>query len=64
MSVVASLDRARRGVVWYLKEFTGESRWDDYLERCARDGVVPMSRRDFERHRADHRETRVEGRCC
>ena len=64
MSVVASLDRARRGVVWYLKAFTGESHWDDYLERCARDGFVPMSRRDFERHRADHRETRVEGRCC
>ena len=38
MSVVASLGRARRGVVWYLKEFTGEARWDDYLERCARDG--------------------------
>jgi hypothetical protein len=64
MSVGASLGRAGRGVVWYLKEFTGEARWDDYLERCARDGVEPMSRRAFERHRADHRETQVEGRCC
>jgi len=64
MSVVESLGRARRGVVWYLKQATGESRWDDYLERCARDGVEPVSRRTFERHRADHRETRVEGRCC
>lgn len=64
MRVVEQLSRAGRGVRWYLKEFTGESRWDDYLARCERDGVEPMSRRDFERHRADHRETRVEGRCC
>ena len=27
MSVVATLDRARRGVVWYLKEFTGDTPW-------------------------------------
>jgi len=64
MSVVQSLDRARRGVLWYLKEFPGESRWDDYLARCRHDGVEAMSRRAFERHRADHRETRVESRCC
>jgi uncharacterized short protein YbdD (DUF466 family) len=64
MSLVESLGRARRGVVWYLKEFTGEARWDHYVEQCRREGVAPMSRRDFERHRADHREGRVEGRCC
>jgi uncharacterized short protein YbdD (DUF466 family) len=64
MSLLESLGRARRGVLWYLKEFTGESRWDDYVERCRREGVEPMSRRTFERHRADHREGRVEGRCC
>jgi hypothetical protein len=64
MSVVDSLARARRGVLWYLREFTGEARWDDYLARCAREGVEPVSRRAFERHRADHRETSVEGRCC
>ena len=59
-----SLGRARRGVVWYLKEFTGEARWDDYLERCARDGVDPTSRKAFERHRADHRERCAQSRCC
>ena len=64
MTVVEHLARARRGVLWYLREFTGEARWDDYLDRCARSGEQPMSRRDFERHRADHRETSVEGRCC
>ena len=64
MSVVESLGRAGRGVVWYLKHVSGESRWDDYLARCAAEGTEPMTRRAFERHRADHRETRVEGRCC
>ena len=64
MSVTESLSRAGRGVAWYLKQVSGESRWDDYLARCATDGTQPMTRRAFERHRADHREARVEGRCC
>jgi len=64
MSVIASLGNAGRGVVWYLKHVSGESRWDDYLARCSAEGVEPMSRRTFERHRADQREARVEGRCC
>jgi len=27
--MTATLGRAWRGVVWYLREFTGEARWDD-----------------------------------
>ena len=55
---------AGRGVRWYLREFTGEARWDDYLRRCAEHGHQPMSRREFERRRADERERHPVSRCC
>jgi Selenoprotein, putative len=55
---------ARRGIRWYLRQATGEAKWDEYLERCGRDGVEPMSRRDFERHRAQHKENTPMERCC
>ena len=41
-----------RGIGWYLKQATGEAKWDEYLERCRSDGVDQVSRRDFEWHRA------------
>ncbi len=47
-----------------VREFTGESKWDDYLADCTRRGVKPLSRKEFERHRADRKEHRTEGRCC
>ena len=56
--------RAGRGIRWYLKQVTGEAKWDEYLERCRREDVQPMSRRDFERHRTRHTETNPQARCC
>lgn len=56
--------RAHEGIVWYLKEVTGEAKWDEYLERCRSEGREPMSRRDFERHRAEHKERNPQTRCC
>ena len=56
--------RAGRGLRWYLRQVTGEAKWDEYLDRCAREDLDPMSRRDFERHRADHREANPQSRCC
>lgn len=47
-----------------LREATGEAEWDRYLDRCAAQGGTPMSRRTFERHRADHREQATRDRCC
>ena len=61
MSAVA---RALRGVHWYLKELTGEAAWDHYLVHCAEHGHTPMSRRAFERRRADEREANPVSRCC
>ena len=60
----SALVRAQRGVAWYLKQATGEAKWDEYVDRCAREGVEPMSRRDFERYRADHKEHNPQSRCC
>ena len=60
----AVLVRAVSGLRWYLRAISGESRWDDYLERCRRQGDEPMSRRAFERHRDEHRERAAQGRCC
>lgn len=56
--------RAWRGLRWYLKEVTGEARWDEYVARCAREGREPMTRRAFERHRAEQREHDPRARCC
>ncbi|WP_228942480.1 YbdD/YjiX family protein [Nocardioides sp. Leaf374] len=56
--------RALAGVRWYARELSGEGRWDAYLARCEREGTEPMSRRAFERHRDDHRESSTQGRCC
>ena len=53
-----------RAVRWYLKAVTGEAKWDEYLEGCRIDGVQPISRRDFERHRAEHDELSPRARCC
>jgi uncharacterized short protein YbdD (DUF466 family) len=56
--------RARRGLRWYLRQVTGEAKWDEYVDRCAREATPPMSRREFERHRAEHRESSTSQRCC
>jgi uncharacterized short protein YbdD (DUF466 family) len=59
-----TLLRVGRGLGWYLKQASGEAKWDEYLERCRRGGTEPMSRRAFERHRADHQERNPQSRCC
>ena len=61
---MSTVVRALRGVHWYLKELTGEASWDHYLEHCAEHGHTPMSRREFERQRADAAEANPISRCC
>lgn len=56
--------RVLRNVRWYLRELTGEARWDDYLQHCATSGHAPMNRREFERLRADEAERTPISRCC
>ena len=63
-AVRSATGRAWHGVRWYLREWSGEARWDDYLRHCAQHGHEPMSRREFERRRADERERTPVSRCC
>ena len=60
----AALVKAGLGIRWYLKAATGEAKWDEYLDRCRNEDAEPMSRRDFERHRAEHQENNPQPRCC
>jgi uncharacterized short protein YbdD (DUF466 family) len=56
--------RVGRGIRWYVRAVTGEAKWDEYLERARSEDFEPMSRRDFERHRAEHNEKSPRARCC
>jgi uncharacterized short protein YbdD (DUF466 family) len=55
-----------RGLRWYLRELTGETQYDRYLERHAREhgGAPPLSRREFERRRIAAADAKPGGRCC
>ncbi|WP_376707730.1 YbdD/YjiX family protein [Nocardioides alcanivorans] len=61
---MTALRRGLGRLRWYVRQFTGEAKWDDYLLRCAAAGTTPMSRREFERHRDQHRETSARSSCC
>ena len=54
------------GVRWYLREVSGESAYDRYVEHARREhpGEPVMTRRDFERRRQDAREHTTQARCC
>jgi uncharacterized short protein YbdD (DUF466 family) len=54
------------GVRWYLREVSGESAYDRYVDHMRKDhaGQPVMSRRDFERRRQDAREESPRARCC
>jgi hypothetical protein len=60
----AAVVRAGGGVRWYLRAWSGEDRWDAYLRQCAAHGHPPVSRREFERRRADALERTPASRCC
>ncbi|MGY1773084.1 YbdD/YjiX family protein [Blastococcus sp. SYSU D00813] len=62
--MTAALSRAWQGVRWYLREWSGEARWDAYLAHCREHGHAPMTRRQFERLRDDARERASVDRCC
>ena len=62
--MTAAVVRAWQGVRWYLREFTGEARWDRYLEHCSAHGHEPMTRREFERRRSDALEANPVTSCC
>ena len=54
------------GVRWYLREVSGETAYDRYVEHARRDHPAEpvMSRRDFERRRMKMRDENPKARCC
>jgi uncharacterized short protein YbdD (DUF466 family) len=55
-----------QGLRWYLRELSGKSQYDHYLERCQRlypDQPV-MTLPEFERWRAELAENQSNTRCC
>ena len=59
-----TLARAGRGIRWYLRQATGEAKWDQYVEDCRRHEHEPVSRREFERRRSEAKEGSARSRCC
>jgi uncharacterized short protein YbdD (DUF466 family) len=61
-----TVKEAFAGVRWYLREVSGESAYDRYVEHMRREhpDQPVMARREFERHRQDYREENPRARCC
>lgn len=66
MSAASAVARAYRGIRWYVREVTGESAYDRYLQNeCGgHPGKVHLDRRTFERRRQDLEDQRPQQRCC
>jgi len=60
------LRAAAGGIRWYLREISGESAYDRYVEHASLDhaDAVVVSRREFERGRQDRRDAEPPQRCC
>jgi uncharacterized short protein YbdD (DUF466 family) len=59
--------RNAAGLLWsYLREVSGETAYDQYVERHRRahPDVPALSRREFERRRSDARGHDPGSRCC
>jgi uncharacterized short protein YbdD (DUF466 family) len=61
-----TLKQAITGVRWYLREVSGESGYDRYVEHMRREhpDQPVMSRRDYERQRQRQRDENPRARCC
>ena len=57
---------ALSGIRWYLREVSGETGYERYVEHIRREhpDAIVMSRRDFERWRQDDRNDNPRARCC
>ena len=64
--MTTTIRRGARWLRWYLREVSGESAYDRYVEhtRAEHPDREVLSRRDFERQRMDDRDARPQSRCC
>jgi uncharacterized short protein YbdD (DUF466 family) len=61
-----TLRELTRGVGWYLREVSGETGYERYVEHVRREHpeAIVMSRREYERWRQDDRNDNPRARCC
>ena len=60
------LGGAARGFMGYLREVSGETAYDRYVDHRRREHPLDpvMSRREYERWRMDQRDANPSARCC
>lgn len=63
-SIRSALVQAGAALRWYVRQATGEGKWDAYVSHCVEHDEEPMARAEFERRRADWRERGAGARCC
>jgi uncharacterized short protein YbdD (DUF466 family) len=61
-----TLGTVAKGVLWYLREVSGEADYDRYAadSRARHPAAAMLSRREFERRRMKLREDGTHPRCC
>ena len=64
--IVATLSKAWRGVVWYMREISGEARYDHYLEHFAAEhpDERPLSEKEFLLAREAYDREHPNTSCC
>ena len=64
--LTAPLVKAWHGVVWYMREISGEAKYDHYLEHFIADhpGEQPMSAKAFMLAREDYDKHHPNTSCC
>jgi uncharacterized short protein YbdD (DUF466 family) len=65
-AALAAAGRAWRGLVWFARGVTGESKYDAYVahERAAHPDREPMSERDYWRCLYREQDANPGSRCC
>lgn len=60
------IQRCARGILWYLREVSGENRYAKYCEHFAREHPEgqPLSEREFIRAREEYDKLHPNTSCC
>ncbi|SHE52792.1 YbdD/YjiX family protein [Bifidobacterium merycicum] len=65
-AIAGRIRAAWRGIVWYMREISGEARYDHYLEHFAQEhpGEKPLSETEFLRAREEYDKHHPNTSCC
>ena len=65
-AIAGRIRAAWRGIVWYIREISGEARYDHYLEHFAQEhpGEKPLSETEFLRAREEYDKHHPNTSCC